>query len=269
MEPMLNVALKAARKAGEVLERAFERVDLIKVEEKGRNDFVSEVDRHAEREVIYHLKKAYPDHKFIGEEGGASGPQDATYEWIIDPLDGTTNFLHGMPHFAVSIACRHKGQIEHAVVYDPIRREEFTASRGRGATLNGRRIRVSGRQNFNGAVIGTGVPFNGFALEHIDSYLACLKEIASETAGVRRPGSAALDLAYVAAGRFDGFWEMNLNAWDIAGGVLLVREAGGMIADFRGGNNYLTSGNIVCATPKLFKPLLQIVGRTMGHIEKA
>ncbi len=266
MEPMLNVALKAARKAGEILERAFERVDLIEIEEKGRNDFVSEVDRSSEREVIYHLKKAYPDHKFIGEESGTTGPDDAEYEWIIDPLDGTTNFLHGIPHFAVSIACRRKGQLEHAIVLDPIKREEFTATRGRGATLNGRRIRVSPRPNFDGAIIGTGIPFNGFALDNIDSFLSCMKEVASQTAGIRRPGSAALDLAYVASGRFDGFWEMNLNAWDIAGGVLLVKEAGGMVSDFRGGNDFMSSGNIVCAPPKLFKPLLQIVGRHMGHI---
>lgn len=266
MEPMLNVALRAARKAGEILERSFERVDQIEYEEKGRNDFVSNVDRSVERDIIYNLKKAYPDHKFIGEESGISGPEDAEYEWIIDPLDGTTNFLHGIPHFAVSIACRKNGQLEHAVVIDPIKREEFTATRGRGATLNGRRIRVSDRKSFDGAIIGTGIPFNGFAIDHIDEFLACMKEVASKTAGIRRPGSAALDLAYVAAGRYDGFWEMNLNAWDIAGGVLLVKEAGGMLSDFRGGNDYLDNGNIVCSPPKIFKPLLQIVGRHMGNI---
>ncbi|WP_370977948.1 inositol monophosphatase [Agaribacterium sp. ZY112] len=266
MEPMLNVALKAGRKAAEVLERAFERVDLIEIEEKGRNDFVSEVDRSSEKEVIYHLKKAYPDHKFIGEETGVTGNKDSEFEWIIDPLDGTTNFLHGIPHFAVSIACRYKGQIEHAVVIDPIKREEFTASRGRGASLNGRRIRVTNRLSLDGALIGTGIPFNGFALEHVDAFAECMKEVASKTAGIRRPGSAALDLAYVAAGRFDGFWEVNLNIWDIAGGVLLVREAGGMISDFRGGNSYLEKGHIVCASPKVFKPLLQIVGRHMGQV---
>ena len=268
MEPMLNVALKAARKAGEILERAFERLDLIEVEEKGRNDFVSDVDRKSEREIIYHLKKAYPDHKFIGEETGVSGPEDAEFEWIIDPLDGTTNFIHGIPHFAVSIACRRRGQIEHAVVYDPIKQDEFTASRGRGATLNGRRIRVSGRLGLDGALISTGIPFNGFAFENIEEYLNCLREVASKTAGIRRPGSAALDLAYVAAGRFDGFWEMNLQLWDLAGGVLLVKEAGGMLADFTGGNNYVDNGNIICASPKVFKPLVQIVQRHMGTIGK-
>jgi len=266
MEPMLNVALSAARKAGEILERQFERVDLIEIEEKGRNDFVSEVDRAAEKEVIYHLKKAYPDHKFIGEETGVSGAKESEFEWIIDPLDGTTNFLHGMPHFAVSLACRKRGQLEHAVVLDPMKREEFTASRGRGASLNGRRIRVTNRPNMNGALIGTGIPFNGFALEHIGEFTECLKEVASLTAGIRRAGSAALDLAYVAAGRFDGFWEMNLKEWDMAGGALLIKEAGGMISDFKGGNKYMEQGHVVCASPKVFKPLLQIVNKHMSGI---
>jgi len=266
MEPMLTIALKAARKAGDVIEDAFQRLDLIQIEEKGPNDFVSEVDRKAESEVIYHLKKAYPDHKFTGEEGGTTGDPSSEYEWIIDPLDGTTNFLHGIPHFAVSIACRYRGQLEHAVIVDPIKREEFTASRGKGATYNDRRIRVSKRKDFNGAIIGTGIPFNGFAMQHMDEYLACMKEIAGQTAGIRRPGSAALDLAYVAAGRYDGFWEMNLNTWDIAAGVLILKEAGALVSDFKGGSSYLDSGNIVCATPKLFKPLLKVVEKHMGQL---
>lgn len=267
MEPMINIALKAARKAGDLIERAFERVDLVEIEEKGRNDYVSDVDRNAEKEIIYNLSKAYPDHKFTGEESGTKGPKDADYEWIIDPLDGTTNFLHGIPHFAISIACLYKGQIEHAVVLDPIKREEFTASRGRGATLNGRRIRVGNRRGLDGALIGTGIPFNGFALQNLEAYTECLKEIAGETAGLRRAGSAALDLAYVAAGRFDGFWEMNLKPWDMAGGVLLIKEAGGMLCDFKGGNDVLNSGNIVCASPKVFKPLLQIVSKHLGTVK--
>ncbi len=266
MEPMLTIALRAARKAGELIERAIEHVDIIAIEQKGRNDFVSEIDRKAEQEVIYHLKKAYPDHCFIGEESGTTGNTESEYQWIIDPLDGTTNFLHSIPHFSVSIACVYRGQLTHAVVLDPIKREEFTASRGKGAMLNGRRIRISQRRSLDGALIGTGIPFNGFALEHIDAFLSCLKEIASQTAGVRRAGSAALDLAYVAAGRFDGFWEMNLKEWDMAAGILLVKEAGGMVCDFKGGNDYMDSGNIVCAAPKLFKPLLQIVGKHMVHI---
>ncbi|WP_086931144.1 inositol monophosphatase family protein [Agarilytica rhodophyticola] len=266
MEPMLTIALKAARKAGEVIESAFERLDLVAIEKKGHNDFVSEVDRNAEKEVIYHLKRAYPDHKFTGEEGGSTGDPNSDYEWIIDPLDGTTNFLHGIPHFAVSIACLYKGQLEHGVILDPIKREEFTASKGKGATFNGRRMRVSKQNGLDGALIGTGIPFNGFSFSHIDEYLACVKEIAGVTAGLRRPGSAALDLAYVAAGRFDGFWEMNLKQWDIAAGVLLLKESGGLISDFRGGKDYMDSGNIVCAPPKVFKPLLQIVEKHMGKV---
>ncbi|WP_188150586.1 inositol monophosphatase family protein [Teredinibacter waterburyi] len=268
MEPMLTIALKAARKAGEVIERSFDRLDLINIEEKGRNDYVSEVDRKAEQEIIYHLSKSYPDHKFIGEETGETGAANSDYEWIIDPLDGTTNFIHGIPHVSVSIACRYKGQLEHGVVLDVTRREEFTASRGKGAMLNGRRIRVTPRKSMDGALIGTGIPFNGFALEHIDSYLSCMREVASQTAGIRRAGSAALDLAYVAAGRFDGFWEMNLKPWDMAAGVLLVREAGGLLSGFKGDTNYLENGHVVCAGPKVFKPLLQIVQKHMGHIYK-
>ncbi len=266
MEPMITIALNAARKAGEIIERAFERLDRVKVEAKGRNDYVSDVDKKAEQEIIYHLSKAYPDHKFLGEEGGAIGDPNGDYEWIIDPLDGTTNFLHGIPQFAVSIACRHKGQLEHAVVLDPIKREEFIASRGKGAILNGRRIRVSNLPGLEGALIGTGIPFNERTFDVVDDYLNCMKDIAGKTAGIRRPGSAALDLAYVAAGRFDGFWEMRLNAWDMAGGVLLVKEAGGLISDFQGGNTYMDNGNVVCGTPKVFKPLLQIVQKNLGNV---
>jgi myo-inositol-1(or 4)-monophosphatase len=266
MEPMLNIALRAARKAGELIERALERVDVIAFEEKGRNDFVSEVDKAAEKEIIYHLRKAFPDHTITGEEGGRNAGSDSDYEWIIDPLDGTTNFMHGIPHFAISIACIYRGQIEHAVVLNPITREEFTASRGKGATLNDRRIRVSPRRGLDGAVIGTGIPFNGTAYENMTPYLATMHEIAGKTAGIRRPGAASLDLAYVAAGRFDGFWEMNLKSWDIAAGILLVKEAGGMVSDFKGGNTFMDKGNIVCAAPKVFKPLLQIVGKHMGNV---
>ena len=254
MEPMLTIALNAARKAAAIIEHSLERVDLVRIETKGRNDFVSEVDRKAEAEILYHLKKAYPDHSFIGEEGGVSGNSKSDYAWIIDPLDGTTNFLHGIPHFAVSIACTYKGQLQHAVVLDPIKREEFTASRGKGATLNERRIRVTDRRNLDGALIGTGIPFNGFALEHVDEYLNCLKDVASQTAGVRRAGSAALDLAYVAAGRFDGFWESHLQSWDIAAGMVLVREAGGMTTEMNGGDP-LKTGSIIAGNPDLHPQL--------------
>lgn len=265
MEPMLNIALRAARKAAELIERATERVDLIAFEEKGRNDYVSEIDRKAEQEVLYHLKKAYPDHGFLGEESGATNTE-SDYQWVIDPLDGTTNFLRGVGHYSVSIACLHKGQPTHAVVLDPLKRDEFTASRGRGATLNGRRIRCSARLGLQGGLIGTGVPFNGIAYDNIDPYLAALREIAGVTAGVRRMGSAALDLAYVAAGRFDGYWEMNLKPWDMAAGVLLVKEAGGLLSDFKGGHQFMETGNIVCGGAKVFKPLLQVVGKHLGEL---
>lgn len=266
MEPMLNMALRAARKAAEKIERALERVDLIDIEEKSRNDFVTEVDKTSEAEILYHLKKAYPDHSFLGEETGLTEGSNSDYQWIIDPLDGTTNFIHGIPHFSISIACTYKGQLQHALVLDPVKREEFTASRGKGAVLNGRRIRVSNRRSLDGALIGTGIPFSGFALEHIEPYLATLQEIAGQTAGIRRQGSAALDLAYVAAGRFDGFWEMNLKPWDIAAGCLLVQEAGGLVSDFKGGHDFLNNGHVVCAPPKVFKPLLQTVSKHLGKI---
>src|SRR5690606_24393195 len=194
MEPMITIALKAARKAGEIIERTFERPDTVREEAKGRNDYVSDVDKKAEKEIIYQLSKAYPDHKFLGEEGGVVGDPNSEYEWIIDPLDGTTDFLHGIPQFAVSIACRYRGNLEHAIVLDPIKREEFTASRGRGAMLNGRRLRVSALTSLDGALIGTGIPFNELTLDVIDDYLACMREIAGLTAGIRRAGSAALDL---------------------------------------------------------------------------
>lgn len=266
MEPMLNIALRAAHKAGEMILQAMDRIDLLHIEEKSRNDFVTEIDRASEREIIYHLRKAYPAHTIRGEESGVNQGYDPDYEWIIDPLDGTTNFLHGIPHFAISIACKYKGRIQHAVVYDPVKQEEFTASHGRGAVLNGKRIRISGRKSMDGALIGTGIPFNGFALNHMKPYLECMHEVASQTAGIRRPGAASLDLAYVACGRFDGFWEMNLQEWDIAAGSLLITEAGGLISDFNGGNNHLKSGHIVCGTPKVFKPLVQIVSKHLGYL---
>ncbi|WP_297189457.1 inositol monophosphatase family protein [uncultured Porticoccus sp.] len=268
MEPMVNIALRAARKAGEMIARATERVDLIRIDEKGRNDFVTEIDHAAEKEIIYHLRKAFPDHTILGEESGLLEGDNNDYQWIIDPLDGTTNFIHGIPHFAVSIGCRHKGRLEHGVVFDPMRLEEFTASRGHGAFLNGKRLRVSGRVGLAGAVVATGIPFNQPSIAFMEPYLACLSDLAKESSGIRRLGVASLDLAYLAAGRFDAFWEMNLKPWDIAAGVLLVKEAGGLVSDFRGGNGFMESGNIVCASPKLFKPTLQLVQKHLGFLEK-
>ena len=267
MEPMVTIALRAARQAGEIIVRAMEKLDRIRVDEKGRNDFVTDVDRKSENEIIYQLKKSYPEHSFLGEEFGLISGTDPDYKWIIDPLDGTTNYLHGIPHFAISIACLYRGKLEHAVVYDPIKREEFTASRGRGARLNENRIRVSNRQTFNGALIATGIPFSPPSTEHMEPYLACMRELAEQSSGIRRPGAASLDLAYLAAGRFDAFWEMHLKPWDIAAGVLLIKEAGGLISDFQGGEKYLDNGHIVCASPKLFKRTLQVVKKHLGGLK--
>ncbi len=267
MQPMINIALRAARKAGELIARATENLDRNDVESKSVNDYVSAVDRDAEREILYHLNKAYPDHAFLCEEGGASGNADSEYRWIIDPLDGTTNFLRGIPHFAVSLACEYRGKLEHAVVLDPIRREEFTASRGRGAQLNGRRIRVSTLDSLDGALLGTGIPFRARQTEHLPAYIRSLETLASSCGGIRRAGSAALDLAYVAAGRLDGFWEIGLEPWDIAAGALLVREAGGLISDLNGDSSYMESGHVVCGNPKVFKAVLQVIRPALGHIK--
>jgi len=259
MEPMINIALRAARKVGENIVRASDELHRFEVKAKGVNNFVTEVDENAEQELIYHLTKAYPDHAILGEEGGLHGSEDAEYRWVIDPLDGTTNFIRGIPHFAVSIACLHKGKLEHAVVVDPVRREEFTASRGRGAQLNGHRIRVSSLPTLEGALLGTGIPFKNHCDDKLEGYVKTVELLAAQSAGIRRHGAAALDLAYVAAGRFDAFWEVGLSAWDMAAGALLIREAGGLVADIDGSDNFLTSGNIVAGNPKCFKAVLQTV----------
>jgi myo-inositol-1(or 4)-monophosphatase len=264
MEPMVNIALRAARKAGEQIVRASDDLDRIDVEVKGGNDFVSEVDRNAEREISYHLRKAYPDHAILGEESGLSGDENADYRWIIDPLDGTTNFLRGIPHYGISIACTYKGRLEHAVILDPVRREEFTASRGRGAQLNGHRIRVSRRTSLEGALLGTGFPFKDHCDDRLGPYTKSLELLAGQCAGIRRGGAASLELAYVAAGRLDAFWEIGLSIWDIAAGVLLIREAGGLVADVDASENYLESGNIVCGNPKCFKAVLQVTRPLLG-----
>ncbi len=264
MEPMINIALRAARKAGENIVRASDDLDRVEVVAKGVNDFVSEVDLAAEKEIVYQLSKAYPKHAIQGEETGLTGDADAEYRWLIDPLDGTTNFVRGIPHYAVSIACLHKGKLEHAVIVDPVRREEFTASRGRGAQLNGRRIRVSKRASLDGALLGTGIPFRNHCDDRLGPYAKSLEVLAGQCAGIRRAGAASLDLAYVAAGRLDGFWEIGLAAWDIAAGALLIKEAGGLVADIDASENYLESGNIVCGNPKCFKAVLQVTRPLLG-----
>lgn len=261
MHPALNIAIKAARRAGQVINRASNDLDLLKVATKQPNDFVTEVDKAAEAAIIETLQYAYPDYGILAEESGQTdgkGGADADYQWIIDPLDGTTNFIHGLPQYAVSIALAKAGQVEQAVVFDPNRNELFTASKGAGAFLNERRIRVSRRTKLQDALIGTGFPYRMF--DQIDTYLAIFKELAQKTAGQRRPGAAALDLCYVACGRYDGFWELGLSPWDMAAGSLLISEAGGLVSDLRGDANYLDTGNIVAGTPKVFAPLLKIVG---------
>ncbi len=256
MHATLNIAVKAARRAASVINRASTQLDLLTVQSKSPNDFVTEVDRAAEQAIIEVLRDAFPGHGILAEESGESGPE-SEFNWIIDPLDGTTNFIHGLPQYAVSIAQTKNGVLEHAVVYDPNTNEMFTASRGAGAFLNDRRIRVSRRTRLNEALIGTGFPFR--QLDHVDAYLAMFKELTQKTAGIRRPGAASLDLAYVAAGRFDGFWEMGLSPWDMAAGVLLIQEAGGLVSDLSGEANYLTTGNVVAGTPKIFGQLLPII----------
>jgi len=258
MHPLLNTAVKAARKAGAIINRASLDLDLLRVTSKGHADFVTEVDRAAEQVIIETLSQAYPDHCFLAEESGAQRPEaPSDFTWIIDPLDGTTNFIHGFPQYAVSIACQHGGQITQAVIYDPTRNDLFTATRGRGAFLNDRRLRVSKRTQLKDCLIGTGFPFRN--LEKIDHYLQLFKRVTECTAGMRRPGAAALDLAYVAAGRYDGFWEYGLAPWDMAAGSLLVVEAGGLISDDEGNAAYLESGNVVCGAPKIFPQLLRLV----------
>lgn len=255
MHPMLNIAVRAARQAGNIIMRAVDHIDRLTVVSKARNDFVSEVDQQAEQEIISIIHKAYPNHGILAEESGKLPGDD--YVWIIDPLDGTTNFLHGFPQFAVSIAVRRQDKLMHAVVYDPVRQELFTATRGDGAQLENRRMRVSKQTELEGALLGTGFPFKQQHL--LEAYLATFRALFPMTAGIRRPGSAALDLAYVAAGRLDGFWEIGLKEWDMAAGALLLQEAGGMIGDFTGGHTFMRTGNVVAGTPKVFKAILQTI----------
>jgi myo-inositol-1(or 4)-monophosphatase len=256
MHPMLNIAVKAARRAGNIINRASRNLDVLSVRSKGANDFVSEVDHEAERAIIDTLKSAYPSHAILAEESGAAGRSE--YVWIIDPLDGTTNFLHGLPQYAVSIALSHRNVLTQAVVYDPARNDLFTASRGRGAFLNDHRLRVSRRVRLAEALIGTGFPFRQFT--HVDAYLAIFRDLLQKSAGVRRPGAASLDLAYVAAGRFDAFWELGLSPWDMAAGALLVIEAGGLVGDLEGNDRYMDCGHIVAGNPKIFAQLVQVIG---------
>ena len=247
MHPMLNIAVRAARNAGDLIQRASLNIEKLTIEQKGRNDFASEVDRMAEQEIIKLIRNSFPDHAILAEESGEHSGND--YVWVIDPLDGTTNFLHGFPQYAVSIALKHKNKLELGVIYDPGRDELFTAERGGGAMLNNRRIRVSKQNSMRGALIGTGFPFK--SMENIEPYLNMFKAVSADTAGIRRAGAAALDVAYVACGRLDAYWEIGVKEWDIAAGILMVQEAGGVATDFAFNDKYLQSGNVIVGNPRM------------------
>ena len=255
MHPMLNIAVKAARRAGNLIHRAADNLDHLTVTKKSNADYVSEVDKAAERTIIQTILDVYPSHAILAEESGSQG--ESEYLWIIDPLDGTTNFLHGYQQYAVSIALQHNGVLTQAVIYDPTKNDLFTATRGRGAFLNDRRIRVSKRAELADSLIGTGFPYSKF--DHLDAYMGILKDMMQKTAGLRRPGSAALDLAYTAAGRYDGFFETGLKSWDIAAGCLLITEAGGLVSDLQGNDSYLRSGHLCAGNPKVFAQMLQVI----------
>ena len=259
MHPALNIAVKAARRAGQIINRASLDVDSLTVTTKQQSDFVTEVDKAAEAAIIKILQDAYPQYGILAEESGEIPGKGAgeSFQWIIDPLDGTTNFSHGFPQYAVSIALAEKGQITQAVVFDPSRNELFTASKGAGAFINDRRIRVAKRVKLQDALIGTGFPYRSFT--NIDAYMGIFRELAEKTAGMRRPGAASLDLCYLAAGRTDGFFEIGLSPWDIAAGALIISEAGGLISDFSGESDYLKTGNVVAGSPKIFAQLLKVV----------
>lgn len=255
MHPMLNIAIKAARRAGKVILRHVDHLERLTIETKGRNDFVSEVDRQAETQIINVIQSAYPDHAILAEESGRHQGND--YLWIIDPLDGTTNYLHGYPQFAVAIALQRCGRLEQAVVFDPLRNELFTACRGSGAQLNERRMRVSQVGSLKFALLATGFPFR--AEKHLDAWIDTFRVLLTRTSGVRRAGSAALDLAHVACGRLDGFWEFGLSPWDIAAGCLLIEEAGGLISDLAEGHDFLETGNVIAGNPQIYAKILPLI----------
>ncbi len=255
MNPMTNIAARAAREAGKLLLRYFNRMENIPVEEKQANDFVTEVDRASEQIIIGAIRKAYPDHAILAEESGDHAGKD--YLWIIDPLDGTTNYLHGFPQFSISIAVQHREELVSAVVHDPLREETFTAHKGGGAYLNERRIRVSKRKDLHGALLGTGIPYRD--QRFVDNYFGMMKALIRDAAGVRRPGSAALDFAWLAAGRIDGFWELGLARWDFAAGALLVQEAGGVVTDLAGGQRHFETGNVVAGNVKIHPVMLETI----------
>jgi myo-inositol-1(or 4)-monophosphatase len=261
MDPIVNVGIKAARRAGSLVVRYLDRLEQLSVEKKGRRDFVSEIDRAAEQDIVETIHYLFPNHRILAEESGTQfTPANASedeFEWIIDPLDGTTNFLHGHPHFCVSLGVRQNGRMKHAVIFDPLRQELFTASKNSGAQLNNRRIRVSGKAALEESLVGTGFPLRN--IDRLDGSLRILRAVLPKVSDVKVSGSAALDLAYLACGRLDGYWEAGLHPWDTAAGSLLVREAGGLVADFDGDQDYLETGNIVASNPRMFNELMSIV----------
>lgn len=253
MQPILNIAIRAARKAGTVITRAVDQIETLTITQKGRHDYVSEIDRRAEDEIVRIIRKTYPSHGILAEESGELKGDEIT--WIIDPLDGTTNFLHGFPQFAVSIGIQNRNRLEHGVIYDPLRDELFTASIGEGAQLNDRRLRVSKAVTLDGSLLGTGFPFREVA--QIDEYVEIFRTLMPICSGIRRAGAASLDLAYVAAGRLDGFWESGLKPWDMAAGAVIIQEAGGLIGDMRGANRFMQTGDMVAGNPKVYAALIQ------------
>ena len=263
---MLNVAIKAARAAGAIINRASLDLDIIKVGAKAYNDFVTEVDHAAEAVIIKTLLEAYPQHAILAEESGKEhGNQKSDYQWIIAPLDGPTNFIHGLPIYAVSIALAHRGQVQQAVVYDPTRNDLFHASKGRGAYLNDRRLRVSRRIRLSDSLVGTGFPFRRG--DNFKRYLKLFEDVMQQTAGVRRPGAASLDLCYVAAGYYDAFFETGLSPWDVAAGSLIITEAGGLVGNFTGESDFLHQREILAGTPRIYAqlvPLLQPYSRVIN-----
>lgn len=256
MQALLNTAIKAARKGGDLALRYINRVGDLDVRSKARNEFVTQVDHMAEAAIIASIRERYPHHGFLAEESGAHAGDE--HVWIIDPLDGTTNFVHGFPVFSVSLALRVREQLEVGVVYDPCRQELFTATRGGGTQLDGRRVRVSARPGLEGALIGTGFPYHSNT-EWLPAYMPMLQAVMENTAGVRRPGSAALDLCYVAAGRLDGFWEFGLSPWDIAAGILMIREAGGIVTSLTPGGDPLHTGHVLAGSPKVHDALQKLL----------
>lgn len=252
---MLNIAIKASRSASKIINQYLDHMDALDISEKSNNDVVTQVDKLCEQEIISHIHKAYPNHGILAEESGTTKGDD--YTWIIDPLDGTRNFVHGFPQFCISIAVKHKDELEVAAIYDPVRQELFTATRGAGAQLNSRRIRVSKRKKLDECLIGTGFPFRDS--QHFKPYMNSFERIFPQTAGVRRAGAAALDLAYVASGRLDGFWEASLKPWDMAAGVLIIKEAGGIVTDYQGNEDFMENGTVIAGNPRIQRKLLDEV----------